>query len=381
MKERRGVLALINWYLPGFKAGGPVKTLHNLVEAIGDEYEFKIVTSDRDLGDKWPYVGVVAGAWNSRDGVNVLYVCPGIRGVLQIYRVLSTGDFDGLYLNSFFSLKFALFPLLVGKWVKSRILVCPKGQFSKGALAIGALKKSLYVRLFKAFGLQNGIVWQASTDYEKEDIIRAIGPDTQIVVAEDISSREFATELSLKADDALRVVFVSRISPKKNLDGALKMLRQVRVPITFDIYGPIEDRPYWKRCELLIGELPDNVVVEYKGVLEAQEVISVLSHYDLFFFPTLGENFGHVIAESLCAGLPVLVSDRTPWRNLERQGIGWDIPLVNVEEFVEIIHRAFKMNDDEYRLYRENILGWAVRRFEDPAAVESNRKALELAFY
>ena len=84
MKERRGVLALINWYLPGFKAGGPVKTLHNLVEAIGDEYEFKIVTSDRDLGDKSPYVGVIAGAWNSRDGVNVLYVCPGIRGVLQI---------------------------------------------------------------------------------------------------------------------------------------------------------------------------------------------------------------------------------------------------------------------------------------------------------
>jgi glycosyltransferase involved in cell wall biosynthesis len=125
-------------------------------------------------------------------------------------------------------------------------------------------------------------------------------------------------------------VFISRISPKKNLLFALRMLQSVLGDISFDIYGPIEDARYWNRCEKAIGTLPPNVRVKYMGMVEHEKVGEVFAEHDLFLFPTLGENYGHVICEALSAGCPVLISDQTPWRHLQEEGAGWDIPLAEM---------------------------------------------------
>ena len=45
----------VGYYLPGFKSGGPVRTISNMVEWLGDEFDFKIITSNCDLGDTKPY--------------------------------------------------------------------------------------------------------------------------------------------------------------------------------------------------------------------------------------------------------------------------------------------------------------------------------------
>ena len=34
------ILIFADYYLPGFKAGGPIKTLSNLVDQLGDEFHF-----------------------------------------------------------------------------------------------------------------------------------------------------------------------------------------------------------------------------------------------------------------------------------------------------------------------------------------------------
>ena len=56
--RRVTVLVFIGYYLPGYKAGGPVRSIANVVETLGDEFEFRIVTSDRDLLDEVPYPGI-----------------------------------------------------------------------------------------------------------------------------------------------------------------------------------------------------------------------------------------------------------------------------------------------------------------------------------
>ena len=60
-------------------------------------------------------------------------------------------------------------------------------------------------------------------------------------------------------------------------------------------------------------------MVEYVGAVPGDGAVSFLSRFDLFVFPTLGENFGHVVLESLAAGTPVIeemtrpgVSSRPP---------------------------------------------------------------------
>ena len=55
---RTTVLMPVNHYLPGYKAGGPIRKLSSLVEGLGDEYTFKVVTKDRDFGDRTAYSGV-----------------------------------------------------------------------------------------------------------------------------------------------------------------------------------------------------------------------------------------------------------------------------------------------------------------------------------
>ena len=77
--------------------------------------------------------------------------------------------------------------------------------------------------------------------------------------------------------------------------------------------------------------------------------------YDLFLFPSGGENYGHVIAESLSSGTPVLISKNTPWLDLESQNLGWDIDLKDMDSFVEIIEKVARMSHDERQDKQNNI--------------------------
>ena len=45
------VLVAIDWYLPAYRAGGPIRSIANLVAALGDEIDFRIVCGNRDLGE------------------------------------------------------------------------------------------------------------------------------------------------------------------------------------------------------------------------------------------------------------------------------------------------------------------------------------------
>ena len=38
--RKKQVLILAGCYLPGIKGGGPIRTIANLVEVLGDEFEF-----------------------------------------------------------------------------------------------------------------------------------------------------------------------------------------------------------------------------------------------------------------------------------------------------------------------------------------------------
>ena len=64
--------------------------------------------------------------------------------------------------------------------------------------------------------------------------------------------------------------------------------------------------------------------------------------------PTLGENYGHAIFEAMTTGVPVMISDQTPWRNLEQMKVGWDIPLQMKDKFREAITQAAGWNQEEY---------------------------------
>ena len=372
------ILTFVRYYLPGYKAGGPLRTVSNMVEALGAEFDFRIVTSDRDATDTAPYPDIVEGAWRKVGKARVLYLSPARKGLLHIASILSGTPHDILYLNSFFDPVFTQKPLIarrLGLAPTVRCVLAPRGEFSEGALALKSGKKKGFFLAARAGGLYRDLEWHASSAHEEADIRRTLGSLAgRIKVAFNLPGTTVRPPpfRSRNPGEPLRMVFLSRISPKKNLDFALEVLRHVRAPVRFDIYGTIDDEAYWTKCQKIMATLPNNVEAAWLGSIPHALVTETLAQYDLFFLATRGENYGHAIFEALSVGTPVLIADTTPWRGLEEKGIGWDLPLKNPEDFAACIGKVFAFDVQEQARRRRLIAAFADERRESEASVAQN---------
>ncbi len=375
------ILTSVGYYLPGYKSGGPIRTIANMVERLGDEFEFKIVTADRDSGDEKSYPNIDVNNWNRVGKAEVFYMSPNRQSLSDFKRLLCLTEYNILYLNSFFSPHFTIKPLLLRRLrliPAKPLIIAPRGEFSSGALGLKSLKKQLYITAAKVFGLYKGAVWQASSEHEKADIRQWFGSEAQVIVAPDlppvINMADESKAVKDKKKGRLKIIFLSRISRKKNLNGALEMLKGLKGKIEFNIYGPMEDKLYWAECQRIIRGLPENIKVKYRGSIAHDKVGAVMREHNLFFLPTLGENFGHVILEALCGGCPILISDQTPWRDLEEKGVGWDLPLSKPEMFQEVLQKCVDMNDEEYVKWSEKAMEYGIGVTKDAGVVAQNRK-------
>lgn len=377
------ILTFVGCYLPGYKAGGPIQTIANMVERLGDEFEFRIITSDRDLGEKEPYSSVGINKFNKVGKAKVFYASREMTSFGNLSKLINQIPHDILYLNSFFDPRFTIRPLILRRMDKlpnAPVIVAPRGEFSQGALKLKWQKKHAYIVFAKAIGLYKNIIWQASSEYEERDIRKWFGDSDIVHIAPDLTpatgeaSRELFQNRRKKEKGFLKIVFLSRISPKKNLDGALRILEKVKGRIEMNIYGPITDEAYWTKCREIVDRMPENVNVSYKGNLPHEEVPRVMSEHDLLFFPTHGENFGHVIFEALSVGTPVLISDQTPWRNLKKQKAGWEYRLEDQESFLQAIEQGYPATFEEYQLFNSGAHELASRFLEFNKVVEANHK-------
>jgi len=378
--KKPAILVVMDYYLPAYKAGGPVRSIANMVELLAGEFDFFVVARDRDCDDTEPFPGVEIDRWLERDGYRVRYV----RGPRSLRSALKEIDPDLIYLNSFFS-TFAIATLALrrlGLIGRTPVLLAPRGELSTRALGLKKTKKRCFLAAARLTGLHRGVVWQASSPMEREEIARySSGP---VGVTPNIPARAEAAESDLRRKPAkqagsARFVFLSRLARKKNLDFALSLLKQVEGRVVFDVYGTPEDRGYVEHCAGLMNELPSNVAARFLGPLAPDRVHETLLGYHFFLFPTLNENFGHVILEALLAGLPVITSDQTYWRNLEDSGAGWDIDLEDRGEFLQRLRQCIALEGAEYQRMSGAAQGLAMAYLKDPRAVDATRRLLREA--
>ncbi len=380
------ILVSAHYYYPGFMAGGPIRTLINLINQLGHEFAFHLITSDRDSGDNGPYPGVAQSIWTRVGHAHVYYTRSGLLRLARLTWLFLSTPRDLLYLNSLFDPAFTLLPLIlrrIGVGPATPVVLAPRGELSAGALGLKKNKKALFLHIARQVGLYRSVIWQASSEYEAADIRSSIDQNARILVAPNLpSTLTNVAELPAnwrKPGQPLKLVFLSRIAPKKNLDFALRVLQLVHVPIDFSIFGPHEDSTHLNHCRSLAASLPVHINVRWLGAVPPEEVAGVLARQDLFFFPTRGENYGHVIAEALSVGTPVLLADTTPWRNLESAGVGWDLPLEDQTAFAECIEHCANTSAVDYAAWRARVRRYALSRLEIDSIVEANRKLFLIA--
>lgn len=367
------ILLLTDWFYPGFKAGGPIRSCLNLVELIGSDYAVHILCGDRDLGDDKPYPGIETEMWNHQiiPGVSVFYTQKLSFENLRI-RIREV-DPDVIYLNHLYSPDFVVKPLLLllaGK-LKARVVLSPRGALHGGALHIKPYKKYPYLLFLRLLGIHRKISFHATNAYEASAIHRFF-PNASITVLENppASSQQPFSGIS-KVPGVLNMLFVARIHPIKGLHVLIRSLREIHdKQIRLVIIGPVEDEDYWHSCQQELRVLGANISIEYAGARSNQEVAHFLSETHLFVLPTAGENFGHAIFESFLAGRPVLISDKTPWLNLQALQLGWSLPLNNQKLWVEAIQNCADWDQPIFDLYARTSWEMARNFREQPGLTE-----------
>jgi glycosyltransferase involved in cell wall biosynthesis len=363
------VLMTSQVFEPGFRGGGPVRSIARIVDTVSDRIGVALVTRDRDHGAATPYDGL-SGRWLRRGGANVYYLgTRSVRQWLRLLRELRRQRFDLLYVNSLWAPMFTILPVLAvraGVINADRVLIAPRGELSPGALALKGTKKRLFLRWWGAVLRDMAVVWHASTPMEAGDI-RSVCPWAAV----EVNGNQTALPAEPRSPDTvntgpIRLVFISRITAKKNLDLALCALSRVVSPFVFDIYGPVEDERYWAECRSIIRDMPPNARVTYHGEVHPDEVRETFAGYDAFVFPTRGENFGHVIAESLSVSCPVVCSTETPWTGLLAAGGGTVVRDLSVNGLRMALQRLAAEAPLE-RARRRIAAGEAFRRWRSDA--------------
>lgn len=364
MKQR--LLICADWFDPGFRAGGPIRSCVNLVALLGDVSDVAVITSDRDLGESRPYANLPSGHWsNWRGKARVRYCCSAFQRMVQFVVMLRRWKPQAVYLNSMFSVAGTLWPLF---WVfltrpQVRVVLAPRGMLKPSALAQKSWKKRPILAILRAVGLVRNITFHATSADEVAEVRAAFGA-VSVVPLNNVPCVPLAHPAAhSKSSEVLRLCFLGRVHPIKNLLWLLESIKAIECRCHLVVVGPIEDQRYYEQCQRAVEQLPSSVTVEFVGAKTEAEVRELLLSGDSMILPTLGENFGHAIFESLAVGTPVIISDQTIWRGLVEQKAGWDLPLVP-EAFVGAIDQLARLSESEYQALRENALAVAHRFLE-----------------
>jgi glycosyltransferase involved in cell wall biosynthesis len=303
---------------------------------------------------------------NWAPGIVVSYVnTRSLRSLAKAVLDVRRAKPDIIFVNSFFDAALSVaFQLLIAvKFLRPRLLLlAPRGEFNRGALRLKSRKKAVYIGVYKALRLRESVVWIASTEDEAADIRRTVDTRVRIIVYQnDVELPARAGELPARDPcERLRLVHFGRCVPKKGLNIALDALKTVEAPVELDIFGHEEDHSYTDKCKQIAAELTGRSSARFFGHIDADRVRDAVRMYDAALFPTLGENFGHVIAEALSVGCPVMVADTTPWSETVRSGGGFVVEPNTPDSWAKAI-------DDYFRI---GPAGWADARSKAASAYE-----------
>lgn len=378
LNTKKNVLIFIDWFWPGYLAGGPVQSILSLVNYLHDDFNFKILTTNKDLNGHEAYPNIIPNTWiKSKLNCSIYYAEPETLNYNSLRTILKSTEFDLVYINSFFSVNFSIIPLkILNKYYPHKsIIFAPRGMLGKGALQIKSLKKKLFILYSRIIGLHSKVIWHATSEQETNEIRKTIYLDANIVCISNLPKQIKALPPRTKNINEIKLCFISRISRKKNLSFALDLLKDIRgINMSFDIYGPIEDIDYWAFCESIMRNLPETIKVNYFGSIEPQRMEKIYSNEQVLLLPTLNENFGHSIVESLLCGCPVIISDQTPWNDLETEQAGFAIDLNNKQKFVEAIIHYAKLDQEQFNLESQKAINYISKKININGIIEQYKK-------
>lgn len=140
--------------------------------------------------------------------------------------------------------------------------------------------------------------------------------------------------VGLLCPGVLRVGFIGRLHPKKNVDLLVRALSALPANVTLAVAG---DGPERDRLHCLAEQLSVAHRIEWLGFVEEDVKPAFFAGIDLLAMPSAYECFGVAVAEAMTAGVPVIVSAETGVANIVAQSGAGVIVATSVESIVAML--------------------------------------------
>ena len=352
--NNKKVLLLYNFFDPAYKAGGPIRSLVNLVKLLEGTIELHVLCTNQDHDGS--LLDVESDQWVSYgEATQVQYLSPKNRTYKHIRSIIAKLNPDLVYINGMYSLPFVVFPLRALKRKHAvKMIIAPRGMLQSQALSIKPLKKKLYLFFLKLVYLGEGVHWQVTTAQERTDLINFLKTENNIHLVGNVPTFNRAQLIRTPVKKKVKVFgTVALISPMKNIHLILEALGNIKEELEYHLYGPIKDHAYWQECQDIISKLPLHIKAHYAGEVPPSGVAESISGFDFYIQPSKSENFGHSIFEAFNQGVPVIISDQTPWKNLPTKNAGWDVDLNQQGALLHAVQEALSMDGRTYQQFQQ----------------------------
>lgn len=339
--------------------GGPSKSVLGMAAAIAQSgHQVELLATEPGPG------------WEKTEGelsIRVFHrgwpavVCPSS----SLRRYLRTTTADVIHHHSIW-LRTLHYAHRASRRNKSLLVVSPRGMMDPWAWAHHSQKKAFARAVIHPGALEAVDGWHA-TSASEEGHIRALGFEQPICVAPNGVLEPSAKASAEAANHWLKffpaaakkrvALFYSRFHQKKRLLELIDTWLEV---------APVD----WI---LLVVGIPEqysaHMIEDYvlraggAGRVRAFDGSRHPPPYaiaSLFLLPSHGENFGLSIAEALSSGVPALVTDATPWAELNQIGAGWCVPW---GEYATALSAATSESSESLRLRGAIAKEWVCRQY------------------
>ena len=230
-------------------------------------------------------------------------------------------------------------------------IVAPRGSLYQSAIEISSKwKKRIFNMLILKRQLNNASAVHVTCKEEME-AVRNLGITSPIAVIPNTLRLPEERPPIVRRKGKLRLTYLGRINPKKNIDGLLKAWHAAGMANRKDaeliVIGASHlerEKVYLERLRQLERDLSiENIV--WTGPKDGKEKEHLLSSSTCLVLPSFSENFGMVVPEALQYGVPVIASKGTPWQILEEYRCGWWTDI-DVNSLVACIRNLLNVTDD-----------------------------------
>jgi glycosyltransferase involved in cell wall biosynthesis len=229
-----------------------------------------------------------------------------------------------------------LFSLLFGMLQNKKIFICPRGS-----LAIWGMNyklqyvKKLWVYLFiRPF--YKSVIWQASSYLEKEDIKRNFSKARVEIINDGVDFDSFQDFQKISKELLLYKFTKQKFETVSNLFFSMGRLHKIKgFDVLIDAFSKFSEKNINAKLLIAGGDDGEKEHLEQKisklrisksvfliGEIGFVDKKILLNNCDYFTLSSEFESFGIVVAEALACGKPIVLSNKTPWKDLEINNCG-----------------------------------------------------------